>query len=172
MMRRTRWAKGVMRSLSESAYWLVPERKRITNDLHGQRRVSHERDQGMWVRFGRWVQLGVHFGRQNTRLEVMDWCLCMPLSGLGNASGTTVLVVRRWVNLRIRSSAVPSLHGKTCTLIQSHPAGASVRSFVRQASLQWKPNIGSLVGQCTAPARGNALGFERSQVVDHFYSNP
>ena len=26
----------------------------------------------MWVRFGRWVQLGVHFGRQNTRLEVME----------------------------------------------------------------------------------------------------
>jgi hypothetical protein len=26
----------------------------------------------MWVRFGRWMELGVHFGRQNTRVDVQD----------------------------------------------------------------------------------------------------
>lgn len=26
----------------------------------------------MWVRFGRWVELGVHFGRQNRSEEVVD----------------------------------------------------------------------------------------------------
>ena len=26
----------------------------------------------MWVRFGRWVELGVHFGRQNTSVDVLD----------------------------------------------------------------------------------------------------
>lgn len=26
----------------------------------------------MWLRFGRWVEVGVHFGRQNARLERFD----------------------------------------------------------------------------------------------------
>ena len=26
----------------------------------------------MWVRFGRWIELGVHFGRQNRSIEVLD----------------------------------------------------------------------------------------------------
>ena len=26
----------------------------------------------MWIRFGRWVELGVHFGRQHRSLEVLD----------------------------------------------------------------------------------------------------
>ena len=26
----------------------------------------------MWVRFGRWMELGVHFGRQHRSVEVLD----------------------------------------------------------------------------------------------------
>ena len=26
----------------------------------------------MWIRFGRWVELGIHFGRQYTRVDVLD----------------------------------------------------------------------------------------------------
>lgn len=26
----------------------------------------------MWVRFGRWVELGVHFGRQHSRMDALD----------------------------------------------------------------------------------------------------
>ena len=48
----------------------------------------------MWVRFGRWIELGVHFGRQNRSIEVLDGYTVHALSGLDSVSGTMALIVR------------------------------------------------------------------------------
>ena len=37
---------------------------------HEQRLARNQRNQFMWVRLGRWMEMGVHFGTPNMRLQV------------------------------------------------------------------------------------------------------
>ncbi len=48
------------------------EANRIRLGEREQRLALNQRDQFMWLRLGRWVELGVHLGTRNRRSELLD----------------------------------------------------------------------------------------------------
>jgi hypothetical protein len=62
----------------------------------------------MWARFGRWLELGVHFGRQNTRVEVQDRYLVHAAVRFGQKEWTRG--PRRHPNMLLGRPASPRLH--------------------------------------------------------------
>jgi hypothetical protein len=72
----------------------------------------------MWVRFGRWMELGVHFGRQNTRVDVLDRYLVHAAVRFGQKEWTRG---PRRQEISRHPSMVPGRPGSPCLPLYPDP---------------------------------------------------